>query len=280
MKRISVLTIAILMVVPAVTKARSYVSVHYRVRWSPYAFSYKHPSGLVSGDVYYSPYAFGYAHSGLVPGNIRYSPYAFSYNYSGLVADPWSSVYCYLPNRYFPYASHPHSCRPPVVVDCGARHSSYAFTNQDSISADVMKNSYENKLQARRAIIGKLKQDRRKINMLRGKDGKEIICSYLKSKNIDDFKTDRILRIDNKTVSVNFMFRDKNIIVKYWNPKEIQALVKQTGYKRNFYEKYKERSSNFCEQYKKAGGKVYQIESANEKEILAKLMLCPELNDG
>jgi len=142
-----------------------------------------------------------------------------------------------------------------------------------------MKQSYEKRLRARRAIVEKTKQDRRRINVMRVKDGNEIICGYLRSKNID-FKTNRFLKIDNKTVSVDFLLEDKNIIIKYWNPEEIQSLAQQPEYKRNFYEKYKESSSSFCEEYKKAGGEVYQIESANAREILARLMLCHKLNDG
>jgi len=136
-----------------------------------------------------------------------------------------------------------------------------------------MKKTHNERLKARRAIVEKAKQDRRRINVMRVKDGNEIICGYLRSKNID-FKTNRLLNIDNKTVSVDFLLKGKNIIIKYWNPEEIRSLAQQPEYKRSFYEKYKERSINFCEEYKKAGGKVYQIESANAKEILAKLMVC------
>jgi hypothetical protein len=142
-----------------------------------------------------------------------------------------------------------------------------------------MKQNYEKRLRARRVIVENSKRDRRKINMTSQKSQEETICRYLKSKNID-YKTNRFLKIDNKTVSVDFLLKDKNIIIKYWNPEEIQSLARQPEYKRNFYEKYKESSSNFCEEYKKAGGKVYQIESANAREILARLMLCHELNDG
>lgn len=271
MKRISMLII-MLIVVPRVTTAYHYSPIRYRTRWSPYAF------GLVSGNIHYSPYAFSYEHSGLVPDNLRYSPYAFSYNYSGLVADPW-----FYDGDYPPYIIHQNIYRPPDVVDrvpyCGAHRFSYAFSGDPPARLDQTKESYEKKLKACRATIEKLKQDRIKTNTIRQKDGKEIICAYLKSKNID-FTTNRLLIIDDKTVSVDFLLKDKNIIIKYWNPEETQSLAQQPEYKRNFYERYKESSSSFCEEYKKAGGKVYQIQSANQKEILAGLMLCPELSDG
>ena len=51
-----------------------------QVHWSVYEHK------LVSGDVYYSPYAFQYGHSGLVNKEFRYSPYAFRYGQSGLIS--------------------------------------------------------------------------------------------------------------------------------------------------------------------------------------------------
>jgi len=272
MKRISVLII-MLTVVPPVTNAYYTLGnpIRYRVRWSPYAF------GLVAGSIHYSPYAFSYKPSGLVPSYLRYSPYAFSYRHSGLIVDTYYDDYypaCILSHR---------TCRLPDVVrrtaNCSAHRHSYALSHNSSNPSDKMKQSYEKRLRARRTIIEKSKRDRKKINMTRQKGREEIICGYLRSKNID-FKTNRFLKIDNKTVSVDFLLKDKNIIIKYWNPEEIQSLAQQPEYKRNFYEKYKESSSSFCEEYKKAGGEVYQIESANEKEILARLMLCHKLNDG
>jgi hypothetical protein len=261
-----------LIVVPRVTTAYNYSPVRYRTRWSPYAF------GLVSGNIHYSPYAFSYKHSGLVPDNLRYSPYAFSYNYSGLVADPW-----YYDGDYPPYIIHQNIYCPADAVArvpyCGARRFSYAFSGDPPARLDQTKESYGKKLTAYRATIEKLKQDRITTNTIRQNDGKEIICAYLKSKNID-FTTNRLLNIDDKTVSVDFLIKDKNIIIKYWNTEETRSLAQKPEYKRNFYERYKESSSTFCEEYKKSGGKVYQIQSANEKEILAALLLCPELSDG
>ena len=107
----------------------------------------------------------------------------------------------------------------------------------------------------------------------------EIISKYLKNNNID-FRIDRILAISNMTISVDFLIKDKNIIIKYWNPEEILLLKQQPEYKRNSYEKYLTEWKGFCQEYMKTGGKIHQIVSAKEQEILAKLMLCDELNDG
>ena len=272
MKRISLLTtIVILASVPCLTKARSYFPVRYRTRWSPYA------SGLITGDVYYSPYAFRVGHNGLVPGNVRYSPYAFGVKRSGLVVDPWGP---YGFTRNCAYALHYQACRPPVAVDCSAPRPYQTSMHETLDLLDKMKSYNEEKLTARIERIEKRRESKKQINMVKEKDGKEIIYGYLKSKNIDDFKMKGLFKVNNKTVSVSFLLRDKNIMITYRDLGQVQSLIKQPGYKRNYYERHEKAWRNFCEKYIQAGGKVYQITSADEAEILAKLMLCPELNDG
>jgi len=266
MKRISILAIVMLTIAPAVTKARSYCPARYRVRWSPYA------SGLISGDVYYSPYAYQYGHSGLVPGNFRYSPYAYGYKRSGLVADPWGEF------AYYPSTIYYDNCHYGSVADCGAHRSSDALSHNLS-SLNTMQDSYEQKLEARKENLRRLRESRQEKYIMRAKDGKEIISAYLKIKDID-FRTNRILQIENKTISVDFLLKDRNIIIKYWNPVEILSLEKQADYRRDFYKRYLESWKDFCEKYQRAGGKIYQIISADIEEIIAKLLLCPELHDG
>lgn len=260
MKRISLLIMVILTVVPSVTKGYYYHNssyLRYRVRWSPYAF------GLVSGDLRYSPYAYKYGHSGLVPYWVRYSPYAFSHKHpSGLISDYSSSIY-YSPRQY----SYKDSGR--VAYNCSDNRYNVTQTQE----------SYKERLEARKQRITGLRQARKQINKTIQTDGMEIISRYLKNNNID-FRTNRILKIDNKTISVDFLLEDNNIIIKYWNPEEILFLQQQQEYKRNYYEKYLKEWKDFCQEYMKAGGKIHQIISAKEQEILAKLMLCDKLNDA
>ena len=276
MKRISLLTIVMLMVASGVAKANiyGYRSLRNRVRWSPYAFSHKR-SGLVSGYLRYSPYAFNHKNpSGLIHEYARYTPYAFSHKNSGLVYDSYSRSY---PSYYAPY--YRIQCAPVVVVH-SVRQPPCAPNYKYSQSSNEANNSYQEKLIARRERIKQLRDSKKQINMAKGKDGKEIICRYLNSKNIDDFEMTGILRIDGKTVNINFLLRDKNIMITYWDLDEVQSLVQQPGYKRNYFEKHEQEWTNLCKKYTQTGGKVYPITSANKQEILAKLMLCPELNDG
>jgi hypothetical protein len=91
---------------------------------------------------------------------------------------------------------------------------------------------------------------------------------------------DRLLAIDNKTISVNFVLRKKNIIIKYWNPEEIQSLIQKPEYKRSYYEQYAQQWKDLCKKHQEKGGKIYLIESADRNEILNKLSLCQELTEG
>lgn len=59
-----------------------------RTRWSVYEHK------LISGDFYYSPYAFKYGHSGLVNKEFYYSPYAFKYGQNGLISQYDARPYC------------------------------------------------------------------------------------------------------------------------------------------------------------------------------------------
>lgn len=270
MKRISLLTIVMLMVASGVAKANiyGYRSLRYRVRWSPYAFSHKQ-FGLTSGHLRYSPYAFNHKNpSGLIDEYARYTPYAFSHKNSGLVYDSYSRPYSSYSSYYAPYY---RIQRTPVVCAPNYKYSP---------SSNEADNSYQEKLIARRQRIKKLRDSRKQINMAKEKDAKEIICRYLNSRNIGDFEMTGILRIDGKTVNINFLLRDKNIMITYWDLDEVQSLVQQPGYKRNYLEKHEQEWRNLCQKYTQTGGNVYPITSADKNEILVKLMLCPELNDG
>jgi hypothetical protein len=269
MKRTLLLAVVILATLTSLSNARSYFPVRYRTRWSPYA------SGLVTGDVHYSPYAFGIGRSGLVPGNVRYSPYAFGVKRSGLVVDPWWPY-----GFSFTYGVHYETLRPSAAAACNAPRSCQTYIQESIDVLERMKNYNEQKHKARRDRIEKIKESKRQINVARQKDAKEIIRQYLKSKNINDFETNGLLKISNKTVNVNFILRDKNIMITYWDTDEVQFLSQQSGYKRNYYEKHEQTWRDFAQKYEQAGGKVYLINSPDEEEIIAKLILCSELNDG
>lgn len=270
MKRISALTIIVLTLLPSVANAyySGRIPLRYRTRYSPYAFSYKYPSGLISGELRYSPYAFGYGRSGLIPYWVQYSPYAFSYKYpSGLVSDYWSG------SSYSDYAL---GYRQSGAGDCDTRSSGHVSSDE---SADLlyyrMRQKYEENLKARNERLKASRTDRQKAAATTEIDGGEVIRQYLAGKNVD-FQMNRVLRIGDRMVSADFLLKNKNLLIKYWNPAEVQVVSQDSGYKKNIYEKYRQMCSDFGRQFRQQGGKIYQIESADAQEILQKLELCGE----
>lgn len=285
MKRISLFAIVLLSIVPGLTKAHFYdtTSVRYRTRWSPYAFSHKR-SGLISGYYGYSPYAFSHKNSGFINRRVRWSPYAFTHKTSGLIYDNIG---------YSPYAfSNKHSglvdntytgcygyCRPPVVIVHTVDKASCTRSKTLSSSEKTI-NSYEKSPMSRREKIQAQMDARKQIKTAKEKDSKDIICGFLKSRNIDDFKITGILRIEGRVINVSFLLNDRNLMITYWDLDEVETLIQQPGYHRTYFEKHEKQWKNLCNTYTQAGGKIYPITSADENEILAKLTLCPELNGG
>jgi len=286
MKRISLFAIVMLTIVPGLTKAHFYnsSSVRYRTRWSPYAFTYK-TSGLISGDYSYSPYAFTHKSNGLIPRDVRYSPYAFTYKTNGLIRDNIGySPYAFNYNHSglvdnTDYGSRYRICCPPVVIVHTVDNASCArsYSSRSSGKTNI---SYQNLPTSRRERLQAQMDSKKQTKTAKQQDSKDIIYRYLKSRNIDDFKMTGMLRIDGRVVNVNFELKDKNLMITYWDLDEVQSLLKQTGYHRTYLERHEKEWKNLCNEYARAGGTIYPITSADEKEILAKLTLCSELNGG
>ncbi len=285
MKRTSLLALVLLTTFPTLTKANfyHYPSIRYRTRWSPYAFTHKR-SGLISGYYGYSPYAFSHKNSGIIRWDVRWSPYAFTHKTSGLIHDnigysPYAFNYKHSGLVDNAYTGRYGYRRPPIVIvhtaDTDSCPRSYT-----PCSFDETNKSHKKRIMSRRERIQMQMDERKKIKKAKKKDSKDIIYSYLKSRNIDNFKMTGILKIDGSVINVSFILKDKNLIITYWDLDEVESLIQQPGYHRKYLEKHEKQWKNLCNQYTKAGGKIYPITSADENEILAKLTLCPELNGG
>ena len=284
MKRISLLAIVMLTIAPSLTKARFYnsTSVRYRTRWSPYAFTNK-TSGLISGNYEYSPYALTHKSNGLIRRDVRYSPYAFTHKTSGLIRDnvgysPYAFNYNHsglIDNTN--YRSRYRICRPPVVIAVDNASCSRSYSSRASGKTNI---TYQQLPTSRRERLQAQMDSKKQIKTAKEQDGKDIICRYLNSRNIDGFKMTGMLRIAGRVVNVNFQLKDKNIMITYWDLDEVQSLIQQPGYHRTYLERHEKEWKNLCSKYTQAGGKIYPITSADEKEILAKLTLCSELNGG
>lgn len=273
MKRISIPAITLLVVAAGVAHARPVHGYGFgfgfgsnsnrnRTRWSIYTH------GLISGDVYYSPYVSGHGGSRLVDSHVRYSPYAFGPGQSGLVADNGNSCGYSLAPAFYQVVHR--------AVPAQSRSKLSGISNSHGHIARVRaQNNYRETVEDRKTRRAALARAREKRNAIRANDGKEIIAGYLKDRNID-FKTTRILSIAGRTVSVDFLLNDGKTILKYWNPAEIPSTAQQR--ERKFFDKYLESWAVSLAEHLRAGGNVHQIMSSDRGEILAKLPQCPNLN--
>jgi hypothetical protein len=221
---------------------------------------------MVAYNLRYSPYA-----SGLIPYGVRYSPYAFSHGHSGLICD--YSVHGF---NYAPYVVVSSTGCGPGVVGRKAVQCCRTVSHGCSGPAGNMRSIRESKLRARKERLERLREAADQTKVMRESDGKEIIYSYLKSKNLN-FRMNRLLKIESKTLSAEFLLQDKSLIIKYWNPDEIEQ---QAGYREGICEKYQEKWRNLSQEFVANGGKIYEINGANKEEILSKLDLCSQLHGG
>lgn len=267
MKRISVLAIVALLMSPGFARFRGYGSLRYRTRYSPYAFSPSHKSGLVCGYVRYSPYAFDRHHSGLVYDNVRWSPYAFDEKHSGLIVDycGYGLPYpCYVPRvDHYREHSRDRDCDPSM----DARYDDY---NRGKPSKD------NDRLSRGEARMHKLRTQQLARVEEKGSastnplDADRVISDYLKGRNLS-FRMERVLKVGSRTVSADFVLPADRVIIKYWNPEALRSLADAAEYKQLLCEKYTRKCSKLYKAYGRAGGNVYQIKSADRQEILNQL---------
>ena len=268
MKRISIFTLVLIAVVPSLTRGYSpYYFRRHRVHWS------FHAHGLVPGDLRYNPHAKGYGRTGLVPYWVRYSPYAHGINHpSGLVDDyaGWTGSIYYCPGDTDIY-------RGSCSVD-----STRSQTVEDSLQQITdTKHKRENllaRIKTRREALRQLSQARRKEHLAHRSVGKNTIVAYLKGRNID-YRMNRLLSMEGKVLSADFILGDGKTVISYWNPVEIEALDQQAEHKLLRYQNYVDSWKSFCTEYQRAGGHIFQIVSTDKEEILARLTLCDKLSE-
>jgi len=267
MKRISIFALVLLLVATGITSGRGYYhgSWYPRVRWS------MHAHGLVPNYLRYSPYAHKYNHSGLVPYWVRYSPYAHTYNHrSGLVNDYafcMNSIYYDPDNGVYKGASETNSNCSHTVKDTVSKVADTKQTRENQIA----------KIKACREEVRQLAQSRKLKRLTNENKGKETIIAYLKDNHID-FRMNRLLSMEGKVLSADFIIGDGRKVISFWNPVEIQALGQQAEHRMLTYQNYVNSWKDFCVDYQQAGGEIFQIVSADREEILAQLTSCDELS--
>lgn len=268
MKRISLFAIVLLLMTTGITTGRGHYhgSWYPRVRWSIYAH------GLVPNHLRYSFYAHNYGHSGLVPRWVRYSPYAHSYNHrSGLVNDYafcTDSIYYDPDSGTYKGASEINSDCSHAIQDTASKMAEIKQTRQNQIA----------KIKARREEIQQLAQSRKLKRLSNRSDGKETIIAYLKDNHID-FRMNRLLSMEGKVLSADFILGDGRKVISFWDPVEIGALSQQAEHRILTYQKYVNSWKDFCAKYQQAGGEIVQIVSADKEEILAQLTSRDEISE-
>jgi len=238
MKRIS-LWLVLLAFTPGIADATYYVPPRYRVHYSPYSFSYR-GSGLVRGGLDYSAQAFSYRSSGIVSEGLRYTPYLLRYGRTGLVVD----YYGY--STPSPYGAGICENRP-IRVPARPPKVCAAPTCAEQPAP-------------------------------RAPDGIETIRQYLRAKGYDAVNMNHVLRIDERLVSVEFFLKDRNLIIKYWDPDEIESLSAKDELRQKVFDRYEQSWAQTAAAHEQNGGWIYSVEASDTQTIVAALDSCPELN--
>jgi hypothetical protein len=235
--------LVLLVLAPGIADATDYVPPRYRVHYSPYSFSYRN-SGLVPGGLDYSMQAFSYRHSGLVSEGVRYTPYLLRYGSTGLVIDYYR--YSTPSARYGP-ACESSRVRAPIPCPRGASPRVCAAGEPPAPAAKQRTNEIET------------------------------IRQHLQAKG-HDVNVNRILRIGGNLVSVDFFLKDRNLIIKYWNPTQIESLKTQEKFKQTAFERYRQNWMEIAAQHEQSGGRIHYVEASDTQTILAALDSCTELD--
>ena len=106
----------------------------------------------------------------------------------------------------------------------------------------------------------------------------DVIRQHLRTRGFASVSIDRILRVDDQLVSVDVFVKDRNLLIKYWNPKEVANLSTKEVSKQRVYAKYKQDWEQFAERYRQTGGEVYTVTAAEPQTIVAALDSCTKLS--
>ncbi len=186
-----------------------------------------------SNETHYSPYALSYQSRGLVSGSTTYSPYALSYSNSGLIDLSGGSSGIGWPTT-----------------------SNSEQTNIQDSSAAYERELKARELQTKRAIA--------RMQEARKNDKSVPIFDALREKRIN-FLTDRIFRLGDNALSINFLLSDKRLILNYTDPNGISALQGST---KILYECHKTNSAASLKDYSAKGWKVVEITDAKNLEAI------------
>jgi len=105
----------------------------------------------------------------------------------------------------------------------------------------------------------------------------DVIRQHLRTRGFASVSIDRILRIDDQIVSVDVFVKDRNLLIKYWNPAEVANLGTKDVARQRAYAQYKQDWEQFAQRYKQTGGEVYTVTASEPQTIVAALDSCTKL---
>ena len=202
--------------------------------------------------VHYSPYALSYHSSGLIPCDFEYTPYALSYQNSGLV---YGYGICYYGDCDYGYAiavGAPHGgvCGPAFHTPSHARHFAQA--------KPASTRPCGRPVACRSDPIATIRQ-------------------HLQTRGFAAARVDRIFRVNNELVSADVLVKERNLVIKYWNPEEIQRLAAQGATNQKVYARYRQNWERFAQQYQQSGGEIFTVNASEPQTLVAALESCPKL---
>jgi hypothetical protein len=225
-----------------------------------HAFSHDYPSGLVPGNVKYSPYAFGVNNSGLVDEYVRYSPYAFSPTHNGLISDygSCSNLLWQQTNR------HQDQQKLTKAIE------------QLAHSIDTMKSSGRTTHYAasRAHPVVYASTETVPLEDLRSDNPRLLIRAHLNTVIPGQFKVSQLLRVDQEVVSFNVVIKNRNLIIKYWNPAKIRSIKEASNQKTERLSDYMKTWAATETFYDKQGDRVVYIASTDQDTIIGDLADC------
>lgn len=197
------------------------------------------------GGVRYSPYALSYYSTGLIRGSVDYTPHALSYHNSGL------------------------------VEGYGVGDTSHGF----AFSTVGVRRAY-GAVKAAHTKSARYAAGNPPVTHPPAPDGLNTIRQYLRDRGFAAASVNRILRIDSKLVGADFTLADQKLVIRYWDPKEIEQLSSKPAGVQRLYEQHRQAWESYAEQHRQTGGEVYCVEASDPQTIVASLQSCPRLDTG
>ncbi len=260
MKRTSILVLIACLTTQQIAIALHRFPAEHRTRYSMYAFGHKN-SGLVSGHVRYSPYAFGVNNrSGFVNTWTRYSPYAFGTKHNGLIYD-WGPC---LSTNWIEQTGDLPQQKLTKAID----RLSDSINRTNSTRGTVHRGS--STPQARRRYT------RQTVNLgdLISDNPRLLTRAYLNTLIPGQFRVSNLLRVDQEVVSFNVVIENRNLIIKYWNPGIIRSIKKASNEETERLSDYLKAWDAVENFYDKNGDRVVHIVSTDQDKILMELTDC------